>query len=63
MNRSMPWLLLLWGFISTGPLAYAAVELGATRQEADATVGCLFPMSGRGGLYGRDSAVGVELAL
>lgn len=40
----------------------AELVLGATEDEADATVGCLFPLNGRGGLYGKDSAVGIQLA-
>src|SRR5574340_1273850 len=44
-------------------VALARSELGAPAQIADVTVGCMFPLSGRGGLYGRDSAVGIEMAL
>ncbi|GAB4179144.1 MAG: ABC transporter substrate-binding protein [Rhodocyclaceae bacterium] len=47
--------------VATG--ASARIELGAPRGEADAIVGCMFPMTGRGGLYGRDSVVAIELAL
>ncbi|MFZ5558901.1 MAG: ABC transporter substrate-binding protein [Pseudomonadota bacterium] len=43
--------------------ATARIELGAEREKADAVVGCMFPMTGRGGLYGRDSVVAIELAL
>lgn len=43
--------------------ALARVELGAPADKADAIVGCMFPMTGRGGLYGRDSVVAIELAL
>ncbi|MGQ0545147.1 MAG: ABC transporter substrate-binding protein, partial [Betaproteobacteria bacterium] len=43
--------------------ALARIELGAPRGEAEATVGCMFPMTGRGGLYGRDSVAAIELAL
>ena len=38
------------------------VELGASEADAEVTVGCLYPLSGRGGLYGSDSAVGIQLA-
>ncbi|MGB0732690.1 MAG: ABC transporter substrate-binding protein, partial [Pontibacterium sp.] len=38
------------------------VELGASKADAEVTVGCLYPLSGRGGLYGSDSAVGIQLA-
>lgn len=42
--------------------AQAALTLGASAEEAEVKVGCLFPLNGRGGLYGRDSAVGIQLA-
>ncbi len=42
--------------------ATADISLGATPEAADITIGCLFPLSGRGGRYGRDSAVGIQLA-
>jgi len=51
------YLLALLPQIST-----AEIHIGASEQEADVTVGCLFPLSGRGGQYGRDSAVGIQLA-
>lgn len=38
------------------------IVLGAEQERAGVVVGCLFPLSGRGGLYGEDSAVGVQLA-
>ncbi|MGB0732230.1 MAG: ABC transporter substrate-binding protein [Pontibacterium sp.] len=45
------------------PTGYALeVELGASKDDAAITVGCLYPLSGRGGLYGNDSAVGIQLA-
>lgn len=40
----------------------AELSVGASEAEAQETVGCLFPMSGRGGLYGRDSVAGIQLA-
>lgn len=40
-----------------------AEELGAPEAQADVTVGCLYPMSGRAGGLGRDSVYGVRLAL
>jgi len=43
--------------------AQARVELGASPQEADAVVGCMFPLSGRVALYGRDSIGGIKVAL
>jgi branched-chain amino acid transport system substrate-binding protein len=48
------------------PPALAAatrVELGATAAEADVTVGCMFPMTGRSAIYGRDSVGGIRVAL
>lgn len=43
--------------------AAARVELGAPADAADVTVGCMFPMSGRSGIYGRDSVGGIRVAL
>ncbi|EAZ99845.1 ABC transporter substrate-binding protein [Marinobacter sp. ELB17] len=40
-----------------------AEGLGASEDQADITVGCLYPMSGRAGILGRDSVVGIRLAL
>jgi len=39
------------------------VELGAPKETADATVACMYPMTGRSASYGRDSIVGIKLAL
>jgi branched-chain amino acid transport system substrate-binding protein len=39
------------------------VELGAPAPQADATVACMYPMTGRSASYGRDSIVGIRLAL
>jgi branched-chain amino acid transport system substrate-binding protein len=41
----------------------AREELGASASEADATVGCLFPLAGRAAIYGRDSIAAIKLAL
>ncbi|MCM0614195.1 ABC transporter substrate-binding protein [Marinobacter sediminum] len=41
----------------------AAEALGAPEEQADITVGCLYPMSGRAGVLGRDSVFGIRLAL
>ncbi|AOY89112.1 ABC transporter substrate-binding protein [Marinobacter salinus] len=41
----------------------SAEALGAPKEQADVTVGCLYPMSGRAGVLGRDSVVGIRLAL
>lgn len=43
--------------------AQARVEIGAAAADADATVGCMFPMTGRAAIYGRDSIAGMRLAL
>jgi branched-chain amino acid transport system substrate-binding protein len=43
--------------------AAARTELGASAAEADVTVGCMFPMTGRSGIYGRDSVGGIRVAL
>lgn len=39
------------------------VVLGASAEEADAVVGCLYPMAGRAAIYGADSVEGIRLAL
>jgi branched-chain amino acid transport system substrate-binding protein len=41
----------------------ALESLGASEDTADIVVGCLYPMSGRAGVLGRDSVVGIRLAL
>jgi branched-chain amino acid transport system substrate-binding protein len=40
----------------------AEIVLGS-QEAADVNVGCLFPLTGRGGLYGEDSKIGIQLAL
>ena len=45
-----------------GP-AVARTELGASAREAEVTVGCMYPMTGRSGIYGRDSVGGIRVAL
>lgn len=39
------------------------VELGADAADADATIACLYPMTGRAASYGRDSIVAIRMAL
>ncbi len=59
-------LLLLLVLVSGGAGAGRAMEpeaLGVPAHEADLSVGCLYPMSGRAGGLGRDSVVGLKLAL
>lgn len=51
----------LW--IGNATPARAFVEMGADAAGADATVACLYPLSGRGGRYGQDSIIGIQLAL
>ncbi|MFT6916317.1 MAG: branched-chain amino acid transport system substrate-binding protein [Motiliproteus sp.] len=54
---------LFWGLLVLSlPANAAGLALGASEAQAQATVGCLFPMSGRGGLYGQDSVIGIQLA-
>ena len=43
--------------------AQARTELGASAAEADVTIGCMFPMTGRSAIYGRDSVGGIRVAL
>lgn len=48
----------------TGASAWAArVELGASADTAELTVGCMFPMTGRAASYGQDSVAGIRVAL
>jgi|TARA_R110001583_G_scaffold64488_4_gene187222 branched-chain amino acid transport system substrate-binding protein len=52
------------GYMLTVPFkALYAQDLGVSASESDATIGCLFPMSGRAGVLGRDSVLGVRLAM
>lgn len=54
---------ILWGLLALAlPVNAAELALGASKEQAQTTVGCLFPMSGRGGLYGQDSVIGIQLA-
>lgn len=63
MHKKVSLTLLVACTLAFAPAASGArIELGA-REGADATVGCLFPMTGRGGLYGRDSVVAMNMAL
>jgi len=43
--------------------AWARLEMGAPAGQADVTVGCMYPMTGRAAIYGRDSVAGMRLAL
>lgn len=61
----------LWTFaitLLTGTQAPAAdpvgrVELGASASDADGIVACMYPMTGRGATYGRDSIHAIQVAL
>lgn len=55
--------LPLLAMLAMSSQAVARVEVGAGPAEADATVGCMFPMTGRAAIYGRDSIAGIKLAL
>ncbi len=41
----------------------ANVQFGYSHEQATVTVGCLYPLSGKGSLYGMDSIVAMKLAL
>lgn len=51
------------GLLAAPGEAQARIELGAPAGQADAVVGCMFPLSGRAALYGRDSIGGIKVAL
>jgi branched-chain amino acid transport system substrate-binding protein len=54
--------ILLAALVWSAP-ALARQEFGASKEEADLNVGCLYPLSGYGVDFGQDSVVGIELAL
>ena len=54
--------LLITGTPAVGDFG-ARVELGAAADAADGTVACMYPMTGRGATYGRDSIHGIQVAL
>ncbi len=45
------------------PILRAEVVLGASKQEADLEVGCLYPLTGPSALWGNDAVVALEMAL
>jgi branched-chain amino acid transport system substrate-binding protein len=49
--------------LAPAPDAAARVELGAAASEADVTVGCMLPMTGRSAIYGKDGVGGIRVAL
>ncbi|KZN14462.1 ABC transporter substrate-binding protein [Marinomonas sp. TW1] len=59
--KQLTWLLTLLGCF-TATNSQAEIVLGH-QDKADVNVGCLFPLTGRGGLYGEDSKIGIQLAL
>lgn len=58
---------LLSGILLSGSLlpalANTPIALGAPPEEADYTLGCLYPMTGPGALFGLDSVVAIEMAI
>ncbi|MGB3383248.1 MAG: ABC transporter substrate-binding protein [Marinomonas sp.] len=54
-------LLTIIGML-TAANSQARIVLGE-QEKADINVGCLFPLTGRGGQYGQDSKIGIQLAL
>jgi len=59
--KKLTWLLTLLGCFTTTN-NQAEIVLGH-QDKADVNIGCLFPLTGRGGLYGEDSKIGIQLAL
>lgn len=58
--------MLMLGLSVFGPVPAALAErlvLGASPQQADTTVGCIYPMTGRAAIYGEDGIAGIRLAL
>lgn len=52
----------LSGAVTPAP-ANTPIALGAPAEEADYTLGCLYPMTGPGALFGLDSVVAIEMAI
>jgi branched-chain amino acid transport system substrate-binding protein len=63
VSRARARLLLLLAAAAWAPSAGARIELGASAAEAEVTIGCMFPMTGRSAIYGRDSVGGIRVAL
>lgn len=59
----LPIASLVLALAATASPARARIELGASAAEADVTVGCMFPMTGRSAIYGKDSVGGIRVAL
>lgn len=72
-QRWRTWFAAMVLLVSGAPLAdtvaqpsappVGRVELGAEERHADATVACMYPMTGRSASFGRDSIVAIQLAL
>lgn len=65
MLRAIRWALAAALAAGVAPaFSTAAQEAGAEAEDANAiTIGCMFPMSGRAGLYGKDSVAAIEMAV
>jgi branched-chain amino acid transport system substrate-binding protein len=59
------WLVATWLAVALAlpGVARARIELGVGPEQADAVVGCMYPLAGRAAIYGRDSIGGMKLAL
>lgn len=65
-RKRLTGLLASLAIASTLPLGAAQAtrfELGAEAASADFTVGCMYPMTGRAAIYGKDSIAGIQIAL
>ena len=57
--------LALAGLLMGSPVwaEVGRLELGVPAAQADLTMGCLYPMTERAAIYGRDSIAGIQVAL
>lgn len=62
LKKSLSAFLLVWLFLSPTPVLAIQV-LGASDEDADLRIGCLYPMTGPSGLWGRDAAEAIAMAL
>lgn len=63
MSRFGICLLMFCAALLSSRDVIAEVVLGATKQEADLEVGCMYPLSGPSALWGNDALVAIEMAL
>lgn len=65
LRRALTRITLAGCVLAASVLAARAerIVLGASPEEADATIGCIYPMTGRAAIYGEDSIQGIRLAL